>query len=71
MTDMGTAHDHVEHCDLLITGCLTEASEGRALGLCVAIDEDLTALDLLAMSETLVMLAARLGTLAGERAKAN
>jgi len=37
----------------------------------VAIDEDLTPLDLLAMSETLGMLAIRIGELASTKAKAN
>jgi len=70
-TARGNAHEHIEHCDVLITGCLTDTDQGRALGVCVAFDEDLSGLDLLAVSETLVTVAARIGALASERAQAN
>jgi hypothetical protein len=65
------AHEHIDHCDVLITGCLQTVETGRALGCHVAIDEDLTPLDLLAMSETLGMLAIRIGELARDKAQAN
>jgi len=65
------ARDHLDHCDVLITGCLQNAEQGRALGLSVALDDDLTALDLLAVSETLVQLAARIMAMATDQAKAN
>ena len=65
------AHEHIDHCDILITGCLHSMPEGRALGCHVAIDDDLTALDLLAMSETLGMLAIRISELARSKAEAN
>jgi len=65
------AREHVDHCDVLITGCMHTMPTGRALGCHVAIDEDLTPLDLLAMSETLGMLAIRIGELASTKAKAN
>jgi hypothetical protein len=65
------ALDHVEHCDVLITGCMHTVADGRVLGCHVAIDEDLSALDLTAVAETLGMLAGRICELARAKAGAN
>ena len=65
------AHEHIDHCDVLITGCMATIEGKRALGCHVAIDEDLSAMDLLAVAETLVMLAARIGMMSREKAGAN
>ena len=70
---MTEALDHIEHCDVLITGCLMSPEGGgaKALGLAVSLDDDLSALDLLAVAEALVQLANQLGQLSRAKAGAN
>lgn len=68
---MGLAHEHVDHCDVLITSCFHVTEGNRAMGTCVAFGEDLSALDLLALAETLNVVAARILAMANRRGEAN
>jgi hypothetical protein len=64
--------DHVDHAELLVTGCLNPLETGgKGLAMCVALDDDLSALDLLAMAETLAQLAHQIGMMSRAKAGAN
>jgi hypothetical protein len=65
------AHDHIEHCDLLITGCLSTANGVRAMGVHITLDECLSGLDQLIIAETLMAVAASIRQQAGQEAQAN
>ena len=65
------ARDHADHCDVLITVCLHSIDGRSALGLAMDTKEDLSPLELLAMAEGLVALAARVHSMAVEKAEAS
>lgn len=68
---MSEALEHVSHCDVLITGCMHTTNGSRVLACHIALDDQLSALDLTAISETLTMLGGRMADMAREQARAN
>lgn len=67
----GAPQDHVDHSDALITCCLHGGQLSHQLGVCVALDENLSPLQLHAIARTLVMLSIEINELAREKAGTN